>query len=145
MGWIIDIADAVAWELNAAPPGTFSTPFTAVRRVLVEFDLIELADLTVSVVPRGVQIVGSTRSNGQFDWQVDIGVQKKLGADLDTEVSALCGLMDQMADYLRQRALAGVPEAVWVRTRNEPIYAPDLLAEQRVFIGVLTVTYRAIG
>jgi len=72
-------------------------------------------------------------------------VQKKLGKDLDTEVAALCGLMDQIADYLRRRALPGVPGAAGVRTQNEPVYAPEHLAEQRVFTSVLTVTYRAIG
>lgn len=145
MALIIDIADAVAAELNAAPAGTFNPAIAAVRRVLPEFELADLTELKVSVVPKAVEINGSTRSASQFDLQVDIGVQKKLGKDLDTEVAALCGLMDQIAAYLRRRALPGVPGAAWVRTQNEPVYAPEHLAEQRVFTSVLTVTYRAIG
>lgn len=145
MALIIDIADAVAAELNAAPAGTFDPVIAAVRRVLPEFELADLAELKVSVVPKAVEINGSTRSASQFDLQVDIGVQKKLGKDLDTEVAALCGLMDQLAAYLRRRTLPGVPGAAWVRTQNEPVYAPEHLAEQRVFTSVLTVTYRAIG
>jgi len=50
MALIIDIADAVATELNAAPAGTFDPAFTAVRRVLPEFELSDLAELKVSVV-----------------------------------------------------------------------------------------------
>ena len=145
MALIIDIADAVTAELNAALTGTFDPTITAVRRVLPEFELADLADLKVSVVPKAVEINGSTRSASQFDMQIDIGVQKKLGKDLDTEVAALCSLMDQIAAYLRRRALAGVPGAAWVRTQNDPVYAPEHLAEQRVFTSVLTVTYRAIG
>jgi hypothetical protein len=145
MAWIIDIADAVTAELNAAPSGTFDPAITAVRRVLPEFELSDLAELKVSVVPKAVEINGSTRSASQFDLQVDIGVQKKLGKDLDTEVAALCGLMDQIAGYLRRRTLAAAPHAAWVRTQNDPVYAPEHLAEQRVFTSVLTVTYRAIG
>ena len=32
-----------------------------------------------------------------------------------------------------------------VRTRNDPVYAPEHLADQRAFTSVLTVTYRSVG
>lgn len=102
MSLVIDIADAVTAELNAAPPGTFTPSFTAMRRVLPEFDLAELAELKVSVVPKRVEITGSTRSASQYEIAVDIGIQKKLGKDLDSEVAALSTLVDQIADYLRR-------------------------------------------
>ena len=145
MALVIDIADAVVAELNAAPAGTFDPAFTAVRRVLPEFDLSELAELKVTVVPKAVEISGSTRSVGQFDFQIDIGVQKKLGKDLDAETAGLCGLVDGIAGYLRRRSLAAAPHAVWVRSRNDPVYAPEHLADQRAFTSVLTVTYRSVG
>lgn len=145
MALIIDIADAVTAELNAAPAGTFDPAIAAVRRVLPEFDLPQLAELKVSVVPKAVEIGGSTRAASQFDFQIDVGLQKKLGKDLDTEVAALCGLMDSIAAYLRRRALAAAPHAAWVRTQNDPVYVPEHLAEQRVFTSVLTVTYRSVG
>jgi len=139
-----DIADAVTAELNAAPDGTFSQTMTAERTVLPESELPELADLKVSVVPKSVEITGSTRSASQYDIAIDIGVQKKLGKDLDAEVAALGTLVDEIADYLRKRQLDQTPYAVWVRITNDPIYAPEHLAEQRVFTSVLTVTYRAM-
>lgn len=145
MALIIDIADAVTAELNAAPAGTFDPAFTAVRRVLPEFELSELAELRVTVVPKAVEISGSTRAVGQFDCRIDIGVQRKLGKDLDTEVAGLCGLVDVIAGYLRRRPLAATPHAAWVRTQNDPVYAPEHLAEQRTFTSVLTVTYRSVG
>ena len=145
MALVIDIADAVVAELNAAPAGTFDHVFTAMRRVLPEFDLAELAELKVTVVPKAVEITGATRSVGQFDCQTDIGVQKKLGKDLDTETAGLCGLVDAIAAYLRRRPLAATPHAVWVRSRNDPVYAPEHLADQRAFTSVLTVTYRSVG
>jgi hypothetical protein len=144
MSLVIDIADAVASELNAAPGGTFDPAITAVRRVLPEFELADLAELKVSVVPKSVQITGSTRAASQYEIAVDIGVQKKLGKDLDAEVAALGTLMDQIADYLRRRPLLATPFAAWVSIANEPVYAPEHLAEQRVFTSVLTVTYRAL-
>lgn len=144
MSLATDIADAVVAELSAAPDGTFSETFSAVRRVLPEFDLEDLAELKVSVVPKSVEITGSTRAASQYEIAVDVGVQKKLGKDLDAEVTALGTLVDEMADYLRQRTLEQAPFAVWVGIRNEPVYVPEHLAERRVFTSVLTVTYRAM-
>lgn len=147
MSIVVDIADAVTAELNAAPAGTFEPAFTAERRVLPVFELADLAELRVTVVPKGVQITGSTRSASQYDISVDIGVQRKLAAgdkDLDAEVATLGSLVDEIADYLRQRPLSAAPFATWVSIANEPVYAPEHLLEQRVFTSVLTVTYRAL-
>ena len=145
MALIIDIADAVAAELNAAPAGTFVPAFTAVRRVLPAFELSELSELRVSVVPKGVDISGAMRSACLIDCRIDIGVQQELGGDLDAEVAAFCGLVESIAAYLRRRPLAGAPLAAWVRTQNDPVYAPDHLAQQRTFTSVLTITYRSVG
>jgi len=141
MALAMDIADAVVAELAS---GSFSQAIAPQRMVLPEFDLASLADLRVTVVPKAVEITGSTRSVSQYDVQVDVGVQKKLGKDLDAEVPALCELVDEIAAFLKQRPLAAAPYAAWVRSANEPIYAADHLAEQRVFTSVLTVTYRAM-
>jgi len=141
MSLVIDIADAVVAELSI---GAFSQSIEPQRMVLPEFGLEDLADLRVTVVPKAVEISGSTRSVSQYDVQIDIGVQKKLGKDLDAEVAELCGLVDEIADFLKLRSLADAPYAAWVRSANEPVYAPEHLAEQRVFTSILTITYRAM-
>ena len=144
MSMVTDIADAVAAELNGADPGTFSEDFTAERLVLPEFDLEDLAGLKVTVVPKAVEITGSTRSVCQYEISVDIGIQKKLGTDLDAEVAALGTLVDEIADYLRRRTLVATAWAVWIAATNDPVYSPTHLAERRVFTSVLTVKYRAM-
>jgi len=144
MSLVTDIADAVATELGAAPPGTFSETFTVERCVLPEFDLEDLSALKVTVVPKSVEITGSTRATSQYDIAIDIGVQKKLANDLDVEVAALGTLVDEMADYLRSRTLEQAPFAVWIGISNDPVYAPEHLGQRRVFTSVLTVTYRAV-
>jgi len=147
MSLVIHTADAVAAELNAAPPETFEHAFTATRRVLPVFELADLADLRVTVVPKAVEISGSTRATSQYDISVDVGVQHKLSGgpdEMDAQVEALGGLVDQIADYLRRRPLMSFPGLAWVSTRNEPVYAPEHLLEQRVFTSVLTLTYRAV-
>src|SRR5690606_38715320 len=103
-------------ELNAAPAGTFDPAFTAQRRVLPAFELAELAELKVTVVPKAVQITGSTRSSSQYDLTIDIGVQRKLTSDSDSDVETLGTLVDQIAEYLRQRPLGQAPYAAWVST-----------------------------
>lgn len=143
----INIADAVVAELNTASAGTFTPTFTAVRRVLPVFELAEMTELHVSVVPRAVEITGSTRSACQHDVQIDIGIQQKLAStdgELDQQVPMLCELVDQIADYLRRRVLQATPQAVWVRAANDPIYAPEHLSQLRQFTSVLTLTYRVM-
>ena len=142
MGLVLDIADAVAAEINT---GGILPGVTAERRVLPAFELEQLTELKVTVVPRGVQITGSTRSTSQYDVTVDIGVQQKLGpGDEEAQVGELADLVDQIADYLRQRPLADAPNVSWVSTANDPVYAPQHLMEKRVFTSVLSVTYRTI-
>ena len=148
MSLVTDIADAVAAEINAAPgsPATFNQTFTAVRKVVPAYELAELTELKVTVVPKAVEISGSTRSASQYDITVDIGVQKKLPAtpEMEDEVETLGTLVDQIAEYLRRRPLAGAPFASWVNIVNDPVYAPEHLLEKRVFTSVLTLTYRAM-
>ncbi len=141
MALTIDIADAVVTELAG---GAFSQPVSAVRRVLPTYELADMKDLRVTVVPAAVEISGASRSLSQHDVRVDVGIQKKLGKNLDTEVALLLGLVDEIAEFLKRRPLQTAPWAVWVRTVNEPVYAPDHLAEKRLFTSVLTLTYRVL-
>ncbi len=146
MSLITEIADAVTAELNAAAPGTFTQAFTAERKVLPFYELQDLANLRVTVVPKTVEITGSTRSASQHDFAIDIGIQKKLGSPstMEAEVESLGGVVDQIAEYLRQRKLTAAPFAAWMSTINDPVYAPEHLLEKRVFTSVLTLTYRAL-
>ena len=141
MSTIIDIADAVAAELAG---GEFSQSFTPERRVLPDYELADLKDLRVTVVPHGLEITGATRALSQYDVQTDVGVQKKIAADIDAEVADLLGLVEEIAEFLKRRPLAALSQAVWVKTANDPVYAPDHLAEKRLFTSVLTVTYRRL-
>ena len=139
---ITDIADAVVAELNG---GSFSQAFTAERKYQPTYELSEMQTLHVTVVPKSVTTAIASRSDDQVDCAVDIGVQKKLGDDADTEADGLMALVEEIAAFLNRRALAGTPDAVWVRTANEPIFSPEHFEQMRQFTSVLTVTYRALG
>jgi hypothetical protein len=140
MKMLIDLADAVTLQLNQSWIVT-----NAKRQVLPIHDLSQLRELTISVVPRGVQIQSITRKLSQYDCQVDIGIQQKLTVtqdEIDPAVKDLSGLVQQLADYLQRQPLTNMPYAIWIKVENVPIYDPDHLAQQRVFTSVLTLTYR---
>jgi hypothetical protein len=140
MQMTIDLADAVTSQLNQSGIVTNTK-----RQVLPIHDLSQLRELTVSVVPRGVQVQSITRKLSQYDCQVDIGIQKKLTVpqdEIDPAVKDLSGLVEQIADYLQRQPLTDMPYAIWIKVENVPIYDPDHLANQRVFTSVLTLTYR---
>jgi hypothetical protein len=140
MKMLIDLADAVTLQLNQSWIVT-----NAKRQVLPIHDLAQLRELTVSVVPRGVQIQSVTRRLSQYDCQVDIGIQQKLTVpqdEIDTKVKELSQLVQQITEYLQRQQLTDMPYAIWIKVENVPIYDPDHLANQRVFTSVLTLTYR---
>ena len=139
MAQIADIADAVATALNGH---TFSQPFTAARAYLPAFDLKDMKDLHVTVVPRGQECSTAGRGLAQSDVQIDVAVQKKLSAADNAEIDALMALVQEIAEFVRAKGRLG--DAAWVRTENLPIYSPEHLGELRQFTSVLTLTLRVM-
>jgi hypothetical protein len=153
---LTDIADAVVAELNAAakpvadqPPPEggyiFDHAFTAERTYLPVFDLAEMKDLHVTVVPKGLSTSPFGRGSSQSDYALDIGVQKKLSGTAAADIDPLMALVETIGRFFRQRRLASYPEAVWVRTEHPHLYAPEHLSELRQFTSVLTLTFRVIA
>lgn len=137
----IDIADAIVTELSS---GSFSEPLAVSRRVLPEFELAELKGLTVTVVPKSIQIANITRQSSSFEVAVDVGIQQKIGKDTDADVTRLSGVVSEIVMFLNRRKLPDMPTAVFVSISNEPVYAPEHLSEKRLFTSILTVHYKVI-
>ena len=141
MAVITDIADAIVAELNAA---TFSQPVTAARHYLPQFELKEMQSLHVTVVPKAVVLASSDRSRGQGDYSVDVAVQKKFETETNPELDPLMNLVEEIADHFRGRRLASYPNAAWLKTEQNVLYAPEHIDELRQFTSVLTFTYRVL-
>jgi hypothetical protein len=139
MAQITDIADAVVAALNGQ---TFSQPVTAERAYRAAFDLQEMKDLRVTVVPKGLELITAGRGVAQSDVQIDIGVQKKLTTGDDVEIDELMGLVQEIVEFVRATRQFG--DAVWVKTENTPIYSQEHLGELRQFTSVLTLTLRVM-
>lgn len=139
MSVIMDVADAVAALLNG---GSFSQEFTAVRAYQPVYDLELLKTLRVSVLASGQEIEKGTRSDNDFDFAIDVGVQKKVASPLvKAELDALTDLVEELLDYLLGQALPAEVGVTLVSMANKPIYDPDHLQRKHVFTSVITATY----
>jgi len=134
----VQVAQAVTDALNGQ---TFSMPFTAHRLALPIFTLEEMQTLHVTVVPREVASSPLDRARDEDEVKVDVAVQKKVAAAAVEEVDPLLALIQEIADFLNRRAMG---DAVWKKTENKPVYAPEHLREKQQFTSVLTVTYRLV-
>ena len=137
---VVAIADAITAELKG---NVFSQPFTAQRQYLPIYDLKSMSDLRVTVVPKGVTSSSLDRSRDNFDYQVDVGIQKKVPNQIAT-IDALMLLVEQIGDYFRSNPLSSYPGARFMNVENSLLYAPDHLQEMLQFTSVLTLTYRLV-
>ena len=140
MSVLVQIADAVKDELNGQ---AFSLPFEAERMYRPLFELPEMKELHVTVVPAGIEMQASGRSLVQHDYAIDVAVQKKFTKDGPTELDPLMGLVEEIIDFFRMRRPAG-QDAVCVRAANEPVYSQDHMEQFRQFTSVITLTFRAL-
>lgn len=142
MATITDIADAVKDELNG---NLFSQEFTAERHYLPFFDLAGMKTLRVTVMPRDIDMASGTRISTQHDYKVDVAIQKKVTTTNNAEIDMLMTFVEEIADFLTRRQLAGQPDAIWVNVANKPVLVADHLAEYGQFTSILTLTYRKIS
>ncbi len=104
MSLVIDVAEAVKTELNATE---FSQAFAAERYYRPAFDLKEMKDLHVSVVPNGLTTSALGRGRAQFDCRIDVAVQKKLVAEDNAEIDPLMALVEEISRALPREAARG--------------------------------------
>lgn len=134
---ILAIADAVVAQLNA---GSFGQPLTAVRHYQPVFDLAQMVELKVSVVPRSITSRRLDRDRQAFEYRLDVAVQQKV-EPTPALLDPLMALVEQIADHFRTEPLAGYPAARCTEVSNEPVYAAEHLDELRQFTSVLTLAF----
>jgi hypothetical protein len=135
---IVQLADAVVADLNAA---TFSQPFTAQRSYLPRWKLEELATIRVTVVPKDDVGERASRTQWQEDYQLDVAIQQRLGANETAQMDALVLLGQELADYFKSRNPAG-DLATLVAVAFAPLFDPDHLEKHKTLTTVLNLTFR---
>ena len=143
MATIAQIAEAVKVALAG---GSFNVSFTPAREYLPAYDLEDLADLKVVVVPKGRDESLAGRGVNQTEAQVDIGVMKKLTDLTPATVDPLIALVEEIVAFFRRKNLTADSEtAAWIRTENDPLYSTEHMQKFRQFTSVITLTYRLVG
>jgi hypothetical protein len=135
-----EIAEALVADLNAT---VFSRPFTAHRAYLPIFNLGDMEDLHVTVVPMGRAVTPANRTLLQVEHRLDLAVQQRLAGGTDEDdCDSLLALVEEIADHLSGHSLAGAAGTTWVKTEHAPLVATEHLHEWRQFTSIITVTYR---
>lgn len=131
------LAEALA-EADGA--GTFSRTIDPKFAYAPTWDLEDLAELQVSIVPRSKESTQASR--GQIDelFTIEVGLQEQCQpTDLD-KIDELLALADEIETHLEEAGdLAG---AYWVSNERDPLFFPDHLREHSVFTTVIAATYR---
>ena len=106
------------------------------------YDLEQLAETRVTVVPRSMTIAALARLQSQVDCTVDVGIQQRVPAGDEVRIDALLELAEAVGDHLRHKRLADFPEAAWLSIAHDPVAASEHLDERSTLTTVLSVTYR---
>ena len=135
---IVQLADAVVADLNAA---TFSQAFVAARAYIPRWKLEELATIRVTVVPKDDVGERASRAQWQEDYQLDVAIQQRLGANETAQMDALVLLGQELADYFKSRNPAG-DLATLVAVAFAPLFDPDHLEKHKTLTTVINLTFR---
>ena len=135
----LQIAESVNAQLNSAE---LSRPFVAERLYVPNFDLEEMQELRVSVVPRDMQIVGHDRATSKYNVRIDVAVQQKFEHGSNDEIDPLVALVEEIADLFRLKRLDSMPEARCTQVEHPVIYSAEHWEQLRQFTRLLTLTFQ---
>lgn len=147
------IAAAIAAELNA---GQWTQALTAAHEHMPNKQADELDTLHVSVVAPDEESEAEDRAEGVGLFEIDLIFQKQLGLETedaghataqtgdDPDVAALLNLIAavKLAMPFGHRPTVAGLSPIQVARRHRPRVHPDLLLNSRLFLSVLTLTYR---
>lgn len=141
---IITIADALAESFNR-DVAKFCMPFTAQRRFVPRYELPQIAETAVDVVPLGYEHSPASRLKTEMTtlFRVGIVLQKHLGTDEKCNADLLVELAQQFDDYIRTVRLSLTPDTNYVESSFPQLINPERIESANVFYTVLQTTWRA--
>jgi len=138
MTTVLQVADSVTAQLNVAD---FDNEFIAQRMYVPNFDLEDMKELRVSVVPRDVELFPHDRAHNRYHCRVDIAVQKKFSKGTNDEIDPLVDLVEKIADEFRLKRLASFQAARCVKAEHTVLYSSEHWEQLRQFTSLLTLTF----
>jgi hypothetical protein len=141
---LLQVADAVVTELNNHD-GFTGVDYTALRLYRPSYSKEQLATLRVSVVPKDEDIKRLSRSHIQTECKIDVGVQQRVKSTSDTEaLDRLTTFVEDIVKLFDQKPLSYMANAYSVLPKPLPIYDPDTLEDEQVFLSVATLTVKVL-
>lgn len=140
---IIEVADGVVALIDAAAVNGPSDDgaLTAALRYAPAFELKDLETTKISVVPGRIAIARESRASHRHGYGVDVGIQRR--AKTDEIIAEMLRVTEEIADAIRSGPItaATLGELNAVAIENDPIYSPEHLERQNVFLSVVRITY----
>lgn len=141
---IVDqLATAVAADLanpaNAAAMNA-AGPFDVERISVLEFDVEPLTRPKIFIFGADERRTILNRVKTEREWDVEIIVAAKLGADSNTTVDPLKALIEQIGDFWEASPVPTGTGRRWVSMEVVP-YIPELI-KQAKFVGGIKLTFK---
>ncbi len=137
----LEIADAIVDTLKTINYGDSALP--AVRSLFPFYELKDLATLKVTVVPKSVDIQSFGRSASEFDYEIDIAVQKAVSSPDISEVGNLADLVMTIAKAFKKKVYTTVGNAACYK-QSISLYSAEHIQPPSVFTSVLTLNFKVI-
>ncbi len=138
MTTVLQVADSVTAQLNAAE---FDQEFVAERLYVPNFDLEDMKELRVSVVPRDVELLPHDRASNRCHCRIDVAIQKKFKEGTNAEIDPLVTLVEKIADEFRLKRLASFHAARCIKAEHAVLYSTEHWEQLRQFTSLLTLTF----
>lgn len=138
MTTVLQVADSVTAQLNAAE---FDFEFIAERMYVPNFDLEDMKELRVTVVPRDVELFPHDRAHNKYHCRVDVAVQKKFSKGTNEEIDPLVDLVEKIADEFRLKRLDSFQAARCIKAAHAVLYSSEHWEQLRQFTSLLTLTF----
>lgn len=141
----IELAEAIR-ELLAETK--LSLGYLVARSYVPLSTIKELEETRLTVMPSSMELVPLTRGSDDFDYTIDVGVQRFINSVEIEKADPYMRLVEEVIDLFRGKRIAfgGVYDneysALCVKVENTPIYNPEHLDEHKVFTSVAKLTFR---
>lgn len=134
------IAAAIVEDCNLE---TWSQPCEFQRKYVPREELETTADIVVQVVYAGQRTIPDSRAAWRHEYDIDIGVMKKLEQDGNDESDALTDFLDDVIDYWKTNT-PGTTGARMIGAEWLNPYVPDHMTRLKQFTGVARLTFRLV-
>lgn len=134
----IDIAEAAVDALNGH---TFSQAFTAARGYLTPEAFMKSTMLKCVVMTVSLESEVDTRQADRETIVFGVALIQKLTNALPATIDPLIELVREVRAFFRDKNLAG---ARVMKRRSQPIYEPDFLQQQNLFVGFIEIECRIL-